>query len=206
MRAVNLLPPDSYAPKERLPYAHVVLGAALPVLAGALVYLGYSLEHSKVVDREDSLGVVQASIAALAPTSGLADESTQVAGERTTRLAALTSALGNRMPWDGLMGQIARVLPRGAWLTSLSAQTPTPSGSSTGTSASASPTGLTIQGYAPTHKDVADLLERLALVPGLSNVALASTLSSQVGAKTVIQFSLTAEVQHAAGPTPGAAS
>src|SRR5262249_24540214 len=78
MRAVNLLPANASAPKQRLPHAPVVLAATVPVLAGALVYLGYSLEHSQVVDRQTSLGVVQSQIAELGPSPELVAKSSSV--------------------------------------------------------------------------------------------------------------------------------
>lgn len=205
MRPVNLLPPDSYAPKQRLPHAPVVLAAALPVLAGALVFLGYSLEHSKVVDRQDKLGLVQSRIAALGPSRGLVSESTRVEGARQPRLAALTDALSKQQPWDITLDQVSRLLPDGVWLTSLSAQSPTPATTAT-TASSASPTSFSIQGYAPSHDAVAQVLSRLALLPSLTDVALASTLTSQIDKTTVIQFSITASVQHVTAPPPGAAS
>jgi Tfp pilus assembly protein PilN len=194
MRAVNLLPADSYAPKQRLPHAHVVLAAALPLLAGAVVYLGYALEHSKVADRQDALGVVQSQLAALRPSRGLATESTQVASQRATRAAALQNVLAMQMPWDVTLGQVARVLPEGSWLTSLSGLSPTPA--TVSTSSAVSPTSFTIQGYAPTHEALSHMIERLALVPSLGQVALVSTQSTPVGKKTVVQFDITASVQH----------
>jgi Tfp pilus assembly protein PilN len=204
MRAVNLLPADTYAPKQRLPHAHVVFAAALPVLAAALVYLGYALEHSKVVKQQNALGAVQSQIAALGPSRSLVDESTRVAGERTVRLSALQSALTMQIPWDVDLSQLARIVPRGSWLTALSAQSPTPA--TVGTAGPASPTSFTLQGYAPTHDAVATLLERLQLLPSLSQVALTSTELTPVGKKNFIQFDITASLQHAPEPSGGATS
>jgi Tfp pilus assembly protein PilN len=207
MRAVNLLPADTYAPKQRLPHAHVVLAAGLPVLAGALVYLGFALEHSKVVNGQDKLGAVQSQIAALRPSRALVNESTQVEGQRGPREVALQSVLAMQMPWDVTLGQVARVMPEGSWLTSVSALSPTPATVSTSTaSAASSPTNVTLEGYAPTNDAIAHLLERLALVPTLGNIALVSTESTPLGKKTVIQFDITASAQHAANPLGGVTS
>jgi Tfp pilus assembly protein PilN len=197
MRAVNLLPLDAYAPKQRLPHAPVVLAAAMPVLAGAVIYLGYSIEHTKVVDHQSSLGVVQSQIAALGPSPQLVSESAQVASERHARTAALSDVLSKQVPWDVILDQLSRVLPAGSWLSSLTAQSPTPSGAvsaSTSSSASGSPTAVTLLGYSYSQAGVAQVLARLALVPGLDNVTLTSTSTTAVGPKSVIQFNISASI------------
>jgi Tfp pilus assembly protein PilN len=192
MRAVNLLPFDAYAPKQRLPHAPIVLAAAMPVLASAVVYLGYSIEHTKVVDHQTSLGVVQSQIAALGPSPQLVSESARVASERQARTAALNDVLSKQVPWDVVLDHLSRVLPAGSWLSTLNAQSPTPSG--TVSTSTASPTGVTITGYSYSQAGVAQVLARLALVPGLDNVALVSTTTSSVGSKTVVQFNLSASI------------
>jgi Tfp pilus assembly protein PilN len=191
MRAVNLLPEGAYAPKQRLPHAPIVLAATAPVLAGAIVYLGYAIEHSKVTSRQSDLGVLNAQIAALAPSPQLASESAAIAGERISREAAMRDALAKRVPWDVTFDQLARVMPPGSWLTNLSATSPTPATSTTSTS---NPTSVTAEGYATSQATVAQVLARFALVPGLSNVTLAATSTSTVGTRNVVQFTLTAQV------------
>ena len=54
------------------------------------------------------------------------------------------------------------------------------------------PAGFTINGYTYTMDDVALLLQRLQLLPTLSNVTLGSTSGSTIGLKSVVQFSITA--------------
>jgi len=186
MRAVNLLPADAYAPKQRLPYAPVVLAATAPVLVGALVYLGYSIEHSNVNDRRIELNIVQSQVDALSPSQQLVAASGRIADERTKRQVELSDALGKQIPWDVAFDQIGRVLPANAWLTSLNAQSPVP------VAGGASTTPCTIQGYTYSQADVAAVLQRLALVPALSNVSLTSASASALGTKTIVQFTVTA--------------
>jgi Tfp pilus assembly protein PilN len=193
MRAVNLLPANAYAPKQRLPHAPVVLAATVPVLAGAIVYVGYSMEHSQVADRQTELGLVQAQIAQLAPSPELVAESSTVATERASREAALQDALSKQVPWDLTFDRLARLLPGGAWLTSLSAVSPTPS-AAVSTATTTNPTGFTAAGYADSHQTIALILSRLSLVPGLTNVTLVSTTSTTIGSKNVVQFNVTAQV------------
>ena len=189
MKAVNLLPKDAYAPKQRLPHARLVLAATLPVLAAALVYLGYALEHAQVVDRQNELGLVQSEIAALGPSQALVAESAHVNAEKTSRAAAVQAVLEKRVAWDVLLPRVARVTPGGSWYTSLTASSPTPASVSTTSTTGPS---LTLQGYAPTQDAVAQLLARLPLVPGIGGATLTSSTAQVVGAKSLFQFSINA--------------
>jgi Tfp pilus assembly protein PilN len=190
MRAVNLLPADAYAPKQRLPYAPIVLAATAPVLAGALVYLGYSVEHSKVTDRRIALNVVQSQVAALSPSTAYLAQVNHIASERAQRLTELSDALGKQVSWDVTFDQISRVLPQNAWVTTLIVQSPT-----TISGATPSTTTFTLQGYTYKQADVAKVLARLALVPALSNVTLASSTATVLGISTkVVQFSITGTI------------
>jgi len=194
MRAVNLLPADAYVAKPKLPHAPVVLAATVPVLAGALVYMTYSLEHSKVSDRKIALSVVQSQVASLSPSQVLLSAASQVASERQAREIELTDALGKQIPWDVAFDQIGRVLPANVWLTSLTADSPTP------VTGAAPTTTFTIQGYTYKLSDVSTVLARLSLVPSLTNVQLTTAGVSALGKKNVVQFSITASI------SPGAAS
>lgn len=197
MRAVNLLPLDAYAPKERLPYARLVLAGTAPVLAGALVYLGYSVEHSKVADRQIVLSAAQSQIASAGPSPELALQAGVVSGERSAREAELADALSKEIQWDVIFGQISRVIPANVWLTSLNAQSPTPASSIVAVSG-AGP--VTIQGETESLADVATVLTRLALIPSLTNVALTSAgtaPATAAGSKSLVQFGITASVRGA---------
>jgi Tfp pilus assembly protein PilN len=193
MRAVNLLPAGAYAPKQRLPYAPVVLAATAPVLAGALVYLGYSLEHSKVTDKKIALAAVESQVAALSPSAALVSEAGQVADQRAARQVELSNALAKEVTWDVALDEIARVLPTNSWITTLNAQSPSAvaPGSST--------TTFSLQGYTAKQADVAQVLARLQLVPALTNVTLASSSSTLLGTKEVVQFNITGTITGSIG-------
>jgi Tfp pilus assembly protein PilN len=186
MRAVNLLPADAYVAKPKLPHAPVVLAATVPVLAGALVYLGYSLEHPKVTDRKTTLSVMQSQVDALTPSQALVSQASQVATQRRQRQLELSDALAMEQPWDVALDQIGRVLPANTWLTSVTAASPTQLGGG-GTGATWS-----LQGYTMTLDDVATVITRLSLVPSLSDVQLNGASASVIGNKNVTQFSITA--------------
>jgi Tfp pilus assembly protein PilN len=200
MRAVNLLPGDDPRTRRRaLPGPAVLLSAAAPLVAGGAVYLGYSHEHSTVTSKQAELAAVQHRITALTPALASTAAETGLVGERSSRQAALQDALSKAMPWDVTLTDLARVLPKQIWLTSLSANSPTPASAAAPTPATPStsgPAAFTLQGIAHSQAQVADLLARLSLLPMLNDVSLASTATSTTtGGPTLVQFEVTAGLQ-----------
>jgi Tfp pilus assembly protein PilN len=190
MRPVNLLPKDSPGNRRTLPPVPVVAAGATPVLAAALVLFGWSVEHGKVRNRTAELDAARAEVRTLTPSTGAAAAS-QLAALRDARTAAAEGVLHERVAWDGVLDQIARVLPGDVWLSQLTLESATPLSSSS--TASAAP-GLQITGSARSQAAVAHVLARLAVVPALTKVALVSTTTSTVGKTDVIQFQVTATV------------
>jgi Tfp pilus assembly protein PilN len=212
MRAVNLLPRDEARSGPGLPSPWIFLAAAVPVVAGSLVYFGYSTEHAKVSDKRAELAIVQARLDRLnARMAGLQSQ-TDLVGMSGQRKAALADALSKSVAWDVTLQDLARILPKGVFLTNLTLESPTPSSAkvtqapapttttttttsgSSGTTTPASslpipvapPTSATIQGFAADHNQIAELIERLSLLPMLTNVTLTntSTQSSQAAKGT----------------------
>jgi Tfp pilus assembly protein PilN len=206
-----------------MPSPWVLLAASVPVVAGSLVYLGYSAEHSTVADKQAQLAVVQAKLSSLSQLhGGMASQATLLTlkGQRSV---AIQDALSKSMNWDLTLEELARVLPKGVTLTTLNATSPTPSAvASTGLPPAPAPATATapqtfsITGNAQNHDQVAELLERLSLLPMLTNVTLGSTstvagttptaaASATLGGsapatsakpvKPTLQFSLTAGIQ-----------
>ena len=241
MRAVNLLPAprvekrqDDVQSRARTTKAIAVVAVAVLVLVA--VVLGYSVSHSRsqVNDRHAKLDGLKAEVAqaqAAAAVPGAARATTQA------HLAAITSAASGRIAWDGLLGELLRVMPAGAWLQTLqagngasttsssSSSSTTPSTSATTASAPATavagavsttgamPTSFVVSGFALSQDIVALALDRLALMPGLSDVTLQSTQRASVGATPgstpgstpgntnadAVQFTISANVRSAGG-------
>jgi Tfp pilus assembly protein PilN len=198
MRAVNLLPKDEARDRRGLPSPWVMLSAAAPLLAGSVVYLGYSREHASLVDKRGELSAVRARLATVKSATSMAAAQTSLVGERTKRQLALEDALAKVMPWDVTLDDLARVIPKDVWLTTLTAASPTPAGvvATTTAPAAPNPSGFTLSGYAHSQDAVAHLLARLRLLPMLGNVALGST-SAATGdtGNGLVQFQVTASVQ-----------
>jgi Tfp pilus assembly protein PilN len=214
MRAVNLLP-DPRTDKrhddgrDRLRSTKMIAVAAGAVLIALAVILGaaFAKAHSDVSDRQAKLEGVQSQVAA-AQVSAAA--SAAAAGRADAHLAAVSTAASQRLAWDGLLDQLSRVMPRGAWLESLqgtvasSTSTSTPSTSSSTTTttpstAGTAPTGFVVTGYGRTQSTVARALEQLVLMPALSDVTLQSTERTDIGAKKAIKFTISANVRSVGG-------
>lgn len=205
MRAVNLLPKDLVAERPSYKEALPVVGAAfVPLLTVLLVFVGYTNAHSDASAQLGRVAALQLELARTKPAAAVKTvDTSELTSSRTARRTALQTALSKQMAWDRTLGDVARVLPSAVWLTDLTAVSPTPADSltvaptpapapTTGPSSTAS--GFTIDGYTLTMDDVALLLQRLQLLPTLSNVTLSSTSQSVIGEKPVVQFSITASI------------
>jgi Tfp pilus assembly protein PilN len=182
MEAVNLLP--AYA-RPGHPWAAIgkdlsgrrVLTAGGVAACVAVLGLGFGYVHERSVvnDRRATLADVQAQAAAAdAKAAPLRAAQAAVAA----RMAAAGTVSAGRISWESVMGDLSRVLPSQVYLQSLSLQSPTPLGS--GVLASTTATGasaFSATGIASSHVRVALVLDRLALLPWLSNVTLQSSTS-----------------------------
>ena len=211
MKRIDLLPPEQRvkASRERgLLWAILILVAV--VVALGLVYVW---QNSQVTDKQAQLdqltaevAVVQQQMLALAPYAAI----------QTTRTAMTQTARGiydSRVPWATILQQISLVIPENVRLQSLTGTVPATMlpGPATppvaGTVGAVTP-DITFTGTSYTHKDVAEFMTRLGLIPQLSNVQLASSTGAAVvdasGATgtTTVTFTVTATLRPYLTPPP----
>jgi Tfp pilus assembly protein PilN len=204
MRAVNLLPRD-HTQASRLPSTPVLVGICAGVLVVAVLGADFMMQSGKVAKEQQALDALQAKVAALPPApNGPTTAQTELVGEHSARVSALSSALSNRVAWDRVFREFSLVLPDDVWLTTLTAKAPVSPSTTAATAApSASgggtPSGFTIAGYTYSHDGVARLLSRLQVIPDLQNVTLVSSTLSKVGALNVVQFQIVADIRTAGG-------
>jgi Tfp pilus assembly protein PilN len=192
MRAVNLLPKDAGVSPRRRSAAPILLAATAPFLAGSLVFVGWSIEHRAVAQKRSDLGTVRALTKQTKPTSAAVVRiDALLVSEGLARRTALDSALVDQSNWYSMLRDLARVLPSNVWLTQLNAASPTQADPSTTAAASSS---FSIQGYTYSQESVAHLLERLQLLPTLTDVTLGSSTAAASGTKLLVQFQVTATV------------
>jgi Tfp pilus assembly protein PilN len=190
-------------------------GAVL-VLVAVLVGFAFVQGRSNVSDRRTTLDRLEAQVTR---NQASASVSAAVAAQAQAHLAAFTAASAGRAAYDNLLDQLGRVLPRGAWLETLqltpgatSATSTSPTTESTDSAvvtsnglsssgAAAAPVGatFTVTGFALTQDTVARVLDRLALIPALSDVSLQSTQRTDVAGKKAMQFTIVANVRTAGG-------
>jgi Tfp pilus assembly protein PilN len=185
MRPVNLLPLDARAQKQStlstvnsLPPQRIVrtggaVAATLAVLLGLLYVHESSTVHSKQRKLADTTAQVQALQSKVAKI-----QATQKAAQ--SRLAIVQAVSNSRMNWDTTLMDVARVIPSGVFLNSLSAAAATTASVSTAAPAST----FTVAGSAPSYKGTASVLDRLALLPWLTGVTLQTSARQPDGTVT----------------------
>lgn len=200
MRAVNLIPAEQREGSASLTgdsggAALILLGLVAGLVILAFVYglarHSESKAKTELASASNELTELHAQIGQLAPyTSFIA-----MANQRVQTTGQLVAS---RFDWSHAFNELGRVLPTDAALTSLhgqvgsgtgsgssAASSPSAAGSSGATPTSATPPGSTptfaIAGCATSQSEVAQTLQRLRLMDGVSDVELQSSAKSGGG-------------------------
>jgi Tfp pilus assembly protein PilN len=187
MRAVNLLPKDSFGGRSLLTAknAPMLAGVGMGLVFALGLPISYLSTSSKIADANLELADAQAQLDALPkPKPAAAPAAPQLAAAKGARVAAVSSALAGRVMWDRLLSELSQVLPGDVWLTSLDLIAPDTSAAAATTAVTGGTTGFDIKGTTYSHDSVARFLSRLALVPELADVELVNS-SRTPGARTV---------------------
>jgi Tfp pilus assembly protein PilN len=214
MRAVNLLPVDArpgsrWATIGREASARRILGGS-GVAAGVLVlaFAGLTLHQRSVVgQRRTELHDAQAQLVA-AQAKALEGQQAQAAS--VARFSVMQKLVARRLAWEDVLRDLARVLPRGVFLQSLEASAPTPAGTVAATPGAAAPAGaaaaaatvptvFTVSGSADSQIRVARVLDRLSILPWLSDVTLQSSIRGSGTDHTPLQFTIGATISSTGG-------
>jgi Tfp pilus assembly protein PilN len=201
MEAVNLLPLEHKVrakkrstPADNLDSRKTLRTGGLAALA-VVVLLGalFGYERTVVNSKKSALAKDQASLAEIKPK---ADAIKEAQASSAARLSVIANVTASRMNWDRALNDFARIVPTDSFLTTLSFAAPVPTDATATTVApAAAPSGsstLTLAGNSPTTNSVAHVLDRLALIPWLSDVSLGSATRSGDGGGD--SFNITATV------------
>ncbi len=210
MRAVNLLPEETTSGRIPKGAAIPAAGAAAAIVAAGAVVLLAHAESGKVATKQRSLDDLKAQLSraqANAPSTNSA--AAALFSSRDARLAALDAALKSRVPWQTMLRQVSAILPADTWIDGLTLNSPLAGDPAAAAAAAApaatgsapAPTDVVITGYTSSAASLARVLQRLSVVPSLSDVTLTTSQAIQRGSKTVFQFSISAAVA-----TPGGSS
>jgi Tfp pilus assembly protein PilN len=180
VRPVNLIPKEErrghLAPLRSGPLAYIVLGALVAALAGAilLVVTGNEISQSKaeLARVEAQTAAAKAKAAELAPYIAFH----QIEQQRTETISNLADS---RFDWERVMRQLALILPRDVWLTSLTG-TATPEVSVNGGGGiamrqSIPGPALEMVGCAAGQEGVAKFVAELKDIDGVTRVGLQSS-------------------------------
>jgi Tfp pilus assembly protein PilN len=178
MRPVNLIPPEDRrgdrAPARTgaIPYALLgVLAVALFAIA-AVTLANKDISDSKAekASLEAEQADAEARADALAPYAEFALRS-------SARRATVTSLAQSRFDWDRVLRELSLVLPDDIWLTSLggSASAEDSTGESSALAAGLQVPTLSIQGCGTGHEAVAEFIETLEDIDGVTRVGIASS-------------------------------
>ena len=184
MQAVNLLPIElrpgprwktigrGASARRVLGIAGVVAGVLALALAGSVL-----LQRTIVDDLRADLRDVQARLVA-ADAKAAAIREAQAANQ--ARLAAVRDVVSQRIVWEDVLLDLSRVRPENVYLQGLQVD----AGSATGGA-------FVVSGFADSQPRVAQVLDRLALLPWLSGIALQSSAGGGGGA-TPVSFTVAA--------------
>ena len=191
MRAVNLLPRDLQERKSiREEDPAVVVGSALGVLVIIGLVSSFLVAHGKARSEQARLTHARLELAALSqakhPTPKPAKPSEPVTpivpppsitGQEATWLSAVSTNLSQRIAFDRVLREISLVMPDDVTLTSLSMSAPAAASPIPGVppATGSAGQGFAISGSAYSYDSVARLLSRLALIPDLTGITLASS-------------------------------
>jgi Tfp pilus assembly protein PilN len=208
MRAVNLLPKDSGQAKSiRNEDPAVVIGSAVGLVVVIALSLGFFVAHSSASSAQAKLSAARIELGKLSlvkrPHFKVPKQTRPiiavpaVTAEETARLQAVSGALSTRIAWDRILREFSLVVPDDVSITTLNLTAPPTVALAPGEAPAAVPTGLVLIGNTYSHDSVARLLERLMLIPDLTDVTLTSSTASTSGGVTIVQFNISANVKGA---------
>jgi Tfp pilus assembly protein PilN len=212
MRAVNLLPAgatrgrrwgagDRGNAKRVLVTASVVAAVLMAALVAAFVHA-----HSSVADKQKTLAGLEQQVAA-AQAKAAAVQAARANSQ--ARRVAVTEVNSKRITWEQVLRDLSRVLPANVWLQNLQAQSPTPTvgasttattSTATPTSTGTTPTAFVVTGFTSSQKGVARVIDRLSVLPWLSDVSLqTSTRADTATGGKAVQFTIGANLSSTGG-------
>jgi len=182
MRPINLIPPEQrrgeQAPLRSGPLAYILVGALVAVLAGVT---GLVLTGNEISEREGEVARLEVEDARETARAERLAAYTQFRDISEQRVATVASLADSRFDWERVMRELALVLPRNAWLTSLAASVTAGVGAGggadggSGLRASAPGPALELSGCAAGQEAVASFVTTLKDIDGVTRVGVESS-------------------------------
>jgi len=210
MKRINLLPQEQRvkASRERgLLWAILILVAI--VVALGLVYVW---QNGQVNDKQAELDGLTAEVAAVQQQAAALAPYAEIQSTRTAMTQTARGIYDSRVSWATILQEVSLVIPENVRLQSLTGTVPAtmlpgPATPPVAGAAAMTP-DITFAGTSYTHKDVAEFMTRLGLIPQLTNVQLASSTGAAATDATgatgtsTVTFTVTATLRPYLTPPP----
>lgn len=200
MKAVNLLPEDSRRTRPAYTTGKtplVALGAIL--LVGGLGYWAYDVRQD--ASRLDSdIAAATAERDSLETQLGAYRAARERYAAQDVKRGTVVSLTSGRVNWERVIRGVAAVMPSTVWLDTVRAEAPDATTLTTAAAASTpggtltTPKGLHLEGYAYTQPQVAQLMARIRVVPGLGPAQLTQSEVEARGGRKVVRFVIDAPI------------
>jgi Tfp pilus assembly protein PilN len=207
MKRINLLPPEQRvkASRERgLLWAILILVAI--VVALGLVYVW---QNRQVTDKQAELDQLTAQVAVEQQKAAALRPYADIQTMRTAMTATARGIYDSRVPWSTILQEISLVIPENVRLQSLTGTVPAtmlPGSAVPAAPGAVGTADITFAGTTYTHKDVAEFMTRLGLIPQLANIQLASSAAATGTEGTAtVTFTITASLRPYLTPPPATA-
>ncbi|HKZ12367.1 MAG TPA: PilN domain-containing protein [Solirubrobacterales bacterium] len=189
MRPVNLIPPEErpggHKPLRSGPLAYIVVGA---LAAAVIAITALVLTENEVAESKAEVTQLQHEEARITAKAQELSAYTQFASVREQRLATVTSLADSRFDWARILHELALVMPTDVQLTSLSGNAaPGVGGAGAGIGMRSQIAGpaLEMVGCASSQPAVADFIESIKSIDGVTRVGVPqSTMSGEGGNAT----------------------
>jgi Tfp pilus assembly protein PilN len=189
MRPVNLIPPEErpggHKPLRSGPLAYIVVGA---LAAAVIAITALVLTENSVSEKKTEVAELQAEQSRITAKAQSLSAYTQFATVREQRLATVTTLADSRFDWARVLHELALVMPMNVQLTTLSGSAAPGLGGGGGgigmRSEIAGP-ALEMIGCATSQTAVADFIESIKSIDGVTRVGVPqSTMSGEGGNAT----------------------
>ena len=207
MKRINLLPQEERAKASRergLIWAILILVAVVVALGLVYVKLNNDVggKQDELTEIQAQTAEVQAKIAELSPYAALQ-------AQRTAMTETSRAIYQSSVPFSILLQELSLVIPENVRLQSLQVTVPQamlPGGAAEEAAAAGAPAAadITFTGQTEEHRDVAEFMTRLGLIPQLMDIILtnstdltsgAATAEGTAPAATYVQFTVTSRLR-----------
>lgn len=228
MKAVNLLPQDQRSRSLKVkPTKKGLIGLGVVAAFAGVGYWGFTI-HQALGTADQDLADARSEQTELQTQVGAYAAAEARAAEEQRAKGLVVGLAQQRVNWERIIRDTATVMPKQAWIETLTAESPglsdgtapaptpaaapaTTSGSTSNQPASApvapvastdGTSGLHITGYAFDQRQVALLMVRLGAVPGLGEPKLTSSAAEPRGGRRVVKYQVDIPVDQRAQDRP----